>query len=133
MSLEDFIANFDYLDICHLTEPPPVISKSSSAYHSLHNFPSVHLRGRWLRGVSCGGRPYIRASHWANPQFRLVINSPDPNDPDGFATTVIALMQADRRRLRHRAPRLASIGFVLYRVRCIHFSTTNIILLEHLG
>ncbi|CAH8461281.1 unnamed protein product [Schistosoma intercalatum] len=116
MSLEDFIANFDYLDICHLTEPPPVISKSSSAYHSLHNFPSVHLRGRWLRGVSCGGRPYIRASHWANPQFRLVINSPDPNDPDGFATTVIALMQADRRRLRHRAPRLASIGFVLYRL-----------------
>ncbi|CAH8832215.1 unnamed protein product [Trichobilharzia szidati] len=116
MSLEDFIANFDYLDICHLTEPPPVTAKSTGAYHPPHQFPSVHLRGRWLRGVSCGGRPYIRSSHWANPQFRLVINSPDPNDPDGFATTVIALMQSDRRRLRHRAPRLASIGFVLYRL-----------------
>ncbi|CAH8491617.1 unnamed protein product [Heterobilharzia americana] len=116
MSLEDFIANFDYLDICHLTEPPPITSKSSITYHSSHQFLSIHLRGRWLRGVSCGGRPYIRSSHWANPQFRLVINSSDPNDSDGFATIVIALMQADRRRLRHRAPRLASIGFVLYRL-----------------
>ncbi|KAF5401421.1 Calpain family cysteine protease [Paragonimus heterotremus] len=115
-SLEDFIANFEYLDICHLTEPAPPTPSAPTTVQPSPNFPASHLRGRWLRGVSCGGRPYIRASHWANPQFRLVIGSPDSNDPDGLASVVIALMQADRRRLRHRAPRLASIGFVLYRL-----------------
>ncbi|TGZ73709.1 hypothetical protein CRM22_001356 [Opisthorchis felineus] len=116
MSLEDFIANFDYLDICHLTEPAPPTPSSPIPIQTMPTFPAAHLRGRWLRGVSCGGRPYIRTSHWANPQFRLIIGSADPNDPDGLAAVVIALMQADRRRLRHRAPRLASIGFVLYRL-----------------
>ncbi|CAL8101878.1 unnamed protein product [Calicophoron daubneyi] len=116
MCLEDFIANFDYLDICHLTEPAPPTPSSPVTSPPVGNFPSAHLKGRWLRGVSCGGRPYIRASHWANPQFRLTIGSPDPNDPDGLTSVVIALMQADRRRLRHRAPRLASIGFVLYKL-----------------
>ncbi|THD23241.1 Calpain-9 [Fasciola hepatica] len=116
MSLEDFISNFDYLDICHLTEAPPPTPASPTGTQPLTDLPAAHLRGQWLRGVSCGGRPYIRASHWANPQFRLTIGIPDPNDPDNLATVVIALMQADRRRLRHRAPRLASIGFVLYKL-----------------
>lgn len=116
MSLEDFVSNFDYLDICHLTEAAPQTPTPSNNTQPPHVFPSLNLRGRWLRGVSCGGRPYIRVSHWANPQFRLAVNSPDPNDPEGLASVVIALMQADRRRLRHRAPRLASIGFVVYRL-----------------
>lgn len=121
MSIEEFLINFDYLDICHLTETAPstptaVVQGAPNGDTAVHSMPAANLRGRWLRGVSCGGRPYIRASHWANPQYRLSVGSPDTGDPDGLASVVIALMQADRRRLLHRAPRLVSIGFVVYRV-----------------
>ncbi|VEL17946.1 unnamed protein product [Protopolystoma xenopodis] len=76
--------------------------------------PCLSVRGRWLRGVSSGGRPFARASHWANPQFtlRLLPGGPDHGDSEGLAACVISLMQTDLRRLRHRAPRLLSIGFL---------------------
>lgn len=126
--MEDFLANFDYLDICHVLEPPSkelTISGSKAlplANHTSGGSDSKIVRalpsffGRWVRGVTAGGRPFVRASHWANPQYVVRIPTPDIGDPEGLATLVVALLQADSRPLRHRAPRLLSIGFVLYRV-----------------
>nr|CDS31628.2 gag pol polyprotein [Hymenolepis microstoma] len=128
MSMEDFLANFDYLDICHVLESPSnEHTTSGSNTLSLANhtsggpenkitraFPSFF--GRWVRGVTAGGRPFVRASHWANPQYVVRIPTPDMGDPEGLAALVVALLQADSRPLRHRAPQLLSIGFVLYRL-----------------
>ena len=143
MSIEDFLANFDYLDICHVLEPPqgdvgplggtkPVscslvtnpINQTSFApvvdSRSIRTIP--HFFGQWVRGVTAGGRPFVRASHWANPQFVVRLPTPDVGNPEGLAALVVALLQYDTRPLRHRAPRLLSIGFVLYRVRLqLHF------------
>ncbi|VDD75021.1 unnamed protein product [Mesocestoides corti] len=138
MSMEDFLANFDYLDICHVLESPndPLGPKSiagrvtvnSNHQHHLSNTadptaasPSITFNvhrffGQWIRGVTAGGRPFMRASHWANPQYVVHMPTPDAGDPEGFAALVVALLQSDLRPLRHRAPRLLSIGFVLYRL-----------------
>lgn len=125
--MEDFLANFDFLDICHVLEPPnneagcsgtkPINLLNHTAGASdqiVRTTPSFF--GRWVRGVTAGGRPFVRASHWANPQYVVRLPSPDIGDPEGLAALVVALLQSDSRPLRHRAPRLLSIGFVLYRV-----------------
>lgn len=134
--MEDFLANFDYLDICHVLEPPSGDVGGGSGGGKLfcgalvatgnHQAPvgpaveawtTPRFFGRWVRGVTAGGRPFVRASHWANPQFVVRLLTPDVGDPEGLAALVVALLQSDARPLRHRAPRLLSIGFVLYRVR----------------
>ncbi len=148
--MEDFLANFDYLDICHVLEAPggPSGPTSTTSHVTLNHHPHhggvnhhgnflpepvappilqpplqnpqlfnvSRFFGRWIRGVTAGGRPFVRASHWANPQFVLHLPTPDSGDPEGLASIVVALLQSDARPLRHRAPRLLSIGFVLYRV-----------------
>ncbi|KAL5108306.1 Calpain-9 [Taenia crassiceps] len=137
MSMEDFLANFDYLDICHVLEPPSGDASGSGGSNSgklfcgslsatgNHQAPvgpvveaptTPRFFGRWVRGVTAGGRPFVRASHWANPQFVVRLPTPDVGDPEGLAALVVALLQSDARPLRHRAPRLLSIGFVLYRL-----------------
>lgn len=123
--MEDFLVNFDYLDVCHVLETPsnpgifPGNSVRNNTSQSSTPYTVSRYFGQWIRGVTAGGRPFIRASHWANPQFVMVIPSPDTGDPEGSASVIIALLQSDSRPLRHRAPRLLSIGFVLYRV-CFH-------------
>ncbi|KAL5965477.1 Calpain-9 [Taenia solium] len=137
MSMEDFLANFDYLDICHVLESPSgdggggggssggklfCGSLATTGNHQAPVGPAVEawttprFFGRWVRGVTAGGRPFVRASHWANPQFVVRLPTPDVGDPEGLAALVVALLQSDARPLRHRAPRLLSIGFVLYRL-----------------
>ncbi|BHF72814.1 hypothetical protein SprV_0401588500 [Sparganum proliferum] len=134
MSMEDFLANFDYLDICHVVEMPSgsgngpaftsgILTNNHGLQDSLLPTSTAgqqHTVGRvfgcWIRGVTAGGRPFVRASHWANPQYIMNIPSPDVGDPEGLASVVVALLQSDARPLRHRAPRLLSIGFVLYRL-----------------
>ncbi|VDK20852.1 unnamed protein product [Taenia asiatica] len=138
MSMEDFLANFDYLDICHVLESPSgdgggsgggssggklfCGSLATTGNHQAPVGPAVEawttprFFGRWVRGVTAGGRPFVRASHWANPQFVVRLPTPDVGDPEGLAALVVALLQSDSRPLRHRAPRLLSIGFVLYRL-----------------
>uniref|UniRef100_A0A0R3TWA8 Calpain catalytic domain-containing protein n=1 Tax=Rodentolepis nana TaxID=102285 RepID=A0A0R3TWA8_RODNA len=125
MSMEDFLANFDYLDICHSPSNEHTISGSNTLSLTNHTSGGSESKvtralpsffGRWVRGVTAGGRPFVRASHWANPQYVVRIPTPDMGDPEGLAALVVALLQADSRPLRHRAPLLLSIGFVLYRL-----------------
>ncbi|KAL3319919.1 Calpain-like cysteine peptidase [Cichlidogyrus casuarinus] len=115
MDLDDFITSFDFLDICHICERPPGEKFSEDPQLQLQ-LPRVLISEKWYEGVSAGGRPFNKITHWANPQYLLNIPTPDENDPDFLATVVIGLMQVDDRNLKYRAPRLTSIGFVLYRL-----------------
>lgn len=132
MSIEEFLANFDYLDICHVLELPYGVNGDShltttpAPPQSHVTFNSARFFGRWIRGVTAGGRPFVRASHWANPQYIIHLPSPDVGDPEGLASLIVALLQSDNRPLKHRAPRLLSIGFVLYRV-CDFFIQSKIL------
>ena len=54
MDFNDFLKNFDTLDICNLTPDSPIDMPRQWHTNEFH--------GRWLRGFSAGGRPTFRGT-----------------------------------------------------------------------
>ncbi len=52
ITIDDFLANFDSLAVCHL---PPEANASSSKLWSAQRF-----RGKWIKNFSAGGRPKFK-------------------------------------------------------------------------
>lgn len=107
MSLSDFVRNFDSLEVCNLTadslrEPPK--PWTISVQHD-----------SWKAGVNAGGRPSYKDSFYKNTQYHVTLKDHDTDD-DKLASTVIELMQKDRRSNRHLGYDNLAIGFVVYRV-----------------
>lgn len=55
----------------------------------------------------------ISETYWTNPQFRIDVKDPDPEDDDNSCRVVIALMQKD---MRMKSNAFLTIGFMLYEV-----------------
>jgi calpain, invertebrate len=112
ISFRDFIRYFDRLEICNLS--PDSLSEDSEA-RSKKNWNMNLFEGEWVPGISAGGcRNYLEHFH-RNPQYVMTLE--DPDEIDGTCTVVVALMQKNRRRLRH-APDIdwLYIGFAIYQL-----------------
>ncbi len=98
MSLRDFMANFDMLELCNL-EPDSLDEEEVSAGKLQWN---EHVfTGSWLAGLSAGGCRNHIATFASNPQFRVVLRDSDDDDDD-LCTCVVSLMQKGSRNRKVR-------------------------------
>ncbi|KAI1727282.1 calpain family cysteine protease domain-containing protein [Ditylenchus destructor] len=118
MSFEDFMRNFEKMEICNLG--PDVLNEVAEmtgiprlrAIQQTWSVNSFH--GSWRRGSSAGGcRNYLRTFS-NNPQFWIRLSDSDPNDDDQLCTVIIAVMQKYRRELKHAGMDNLAIGFAMY-------------------
>ncbi|XP_070491574.1 calpain-B-like [Chironomus tepperi] len=113
MSYDDFLSNFDKIDMCNLS-PHSLIDKewkSSNIQWGLNIY-----EGEWIKGVSAGGcRNNIESFH-RNPQYIMKLDHPDENDENGLCTVFMALMQKNRRSRKIIEPGFFTIGFTIYLV-----------------
>lgn len=89
MSYDDFVANFEYITICHLTAEST--RETFSEEKKLWNVKS--FEGEWLRGFSaggCGNSPHENL-FWKNPQFVVTVRQTGTNDKQ--INMVISLLQ----------------------------------------
>lgn len=106
MSFDDFLKNFDHLEICNLS-PDCLISDKKNVLWNLKEF-----EGRWVDEISAGGcRNFLESFH-QNPQYVMTLEKPDA---EGTCTVVVALMQKNRRS-QCMGTHFLTIGFTLYRL-----------------
>ena len=107
MEFHDFLSNFDSLDLCNLAPDAPVRTPRRWSCRS--------FEGRWIRGLTAGGRPECRDSHWTNPQIRLWLREID-DDEEGLCSLIVELAQKDERGVKYRAPNYIHMGFSIYQL-----------------
>lgn len=107
MSFQDFLLNFDSLEVCNLITS--YIFHEDSDIEESKNWFLKMIEGAWIKNVTAGGcRNYHETFH-LNPKFVLDFKKPDI--AGGKCSVIIALLQKNRRRcgLTH-----LSIGFMIY-------------------
>ncbi|XP_074662514.1 calpain-9-like isoform X2 [Tubulanus polymorphus] len=107
MDFRDFLTNFSSLDICNLS--PQMNSMAARQWEE-----RVHFN-RWIKGVTAGGRPACKETHWMNPQFKVTLSDSD-DDEDNLCSLIIELSQKDQRRMKHKNLKNLDIGFVIYQL-----------------
>ncbi|CAL1537331.1 unnamed protein product [Lymnaea stagnalis] len=105
MDFEDFLGNFDSLDICNVTPDAPLDVQKK--WHT------VEFHGRWIENFNAGGRPIKEDTHWSNPQYLMKLEDTD-EDEDRVCSVVVQLMQKDRRRIKQKGEIFLYIGFSIY-------------------
>ncbi|VDN27201.1 unnamed protein product [Dibothriocephalus latus] len=96
MCYEDFVREYEKMEICHLGPQ----SLSDSAGSDRITFQMTVEHGTWQPGVNAGGcRNFLDA---------------DDNDNEDKGTLIIGLMQKDRRKMRKQGLDLLTIGFMVY-------------------
>ncbi|KAH9519565.1 Calpain-1 catalytic subunit [Bulinus truncatus] len=105
MEFEDFLANFDTLDVCHFSSDTPM--DVQKRWHSLE------FHGRWMDNFNAGGRPVLENTHWTNPQYLLKLSEID-EDEENVCSVIVQLMQKDRRKIKQKGEIFSYIGFFVY-------------------
>uniref|UniRef100_A0A8C6X977 Calpain 9 n=1 Tax=Naja naja TaxID=35670 RepID=A0A8C6X977_NAJNA len=105
MKFEDFLSNFEKVEICNLT--PDALEDNAAHKWEV----SIH-QGSWVRGATAGGCRNFIETFWTNPQFKLQLTEKDEGQDE--CTFVAALMQKNRRKLRKLGAALLSIGYAIY-------------------
>lgn len=103
MSMQDFCRNWTSLEITHL-----------GPGGSTEAFNEAMYPGVWRRNVSAGGCLNFRDTHYINPQYKFTVEV-DDDDADGVGTVVVSLIQAHRRKQKHKGLRSLQIGFAIYK------------------
>uniref|UniRef100_T1JCQ1 Calpain catalytic domain-containing protein n=1 Tax=Strigamia maritima TaxID=126957 RepID=T1JCQ1_STRMM len=106
MSYADFIKNFVELEICNLS--PDSLDEPKKCW-ATHTFD-----GSWVKGITAGGCRNHIDTFGCNPQYRITLDDPDEEDDEQACTTIISLMQKNRRAQRKMGIDALTIGFVLY-------------------
>jgi len=109
---EDWMANFDDLQMCHLY--PDALTEEISKDMIRTSWNSVNYHAEWVTGFNAGGcgNPPHEKLYWRNPQFRIHLNSADDDDKDGHCTMIVSLLQKDKNRGTSR-----SIAYQIYKIR----------------
>lgn len=135
MSFQDFVNNFEKLEICHLG--PQSVGESLLVSHNKRTWESSNHHGIWKKGSCAGGClnfqgwTYLWIGHfmstcfvnsetfWSNPQFQIEVTDPDKDDADNTGTVIIGLLQKNTRSVKNHNG-LFAIGYVIYKVgRCL--------------
>lgn len=116
MSEQDFVKEFDQLDICNLG--PDSLDQDGLPNTSRRKWEVCIFEGSWVRGATAGGCRNYTDTFWMNPQYFITLEDPDDDDDDDQCTLIVALMQKNRRLSRaSRAGGLfLTIGFIIYKV-----------------
>ncbi|VDQ10940.1 unnamed protein product [Trichobilharzia regenti] len=109
MSYEDFISCFTRVEVCHLGLES---LEHNQDLHGKRRLDEAIFSGQWEPGVNAGGCINNRTSYWTNPQFRITVEDPDPDDNDMKCTVIIGLMQKDVRK--KAGAEFQAIGFMVY-------------------
>ena len=110
MSYQDFLRNFDQLEICNLS-PDSLTAEQKSGWKN--NWSLNEFEGQWIAGVSAGGCKDLE-KFYRNPQYMIHLKNPDNDRKDGRCSVVVALMQKNRRRQQNIGLKLLTIGFRVY-------------------
>lgn len=115
MTFEDYMRNFEKMEICNLG--PEVMSEiyEMTGIHEVPNsWATKTFDGAWIRNRTAGGcRNYI-STFASNPQYRVRLIDPDPDDDDDLCTVIFAVMQKYRRNLKAAGLDNVPIGFAVY-------------------
>uniref|UniRef100_A0A8D0GF54 Peptidase C2 calpain domain-containing protein n=1 Tax=Sphenodon punctatus TaxID=8508 RepID=A0A8D0GF54_SPHPU len=113
MDMEDFLRNFDDLQICSLT--PDLLDSDKAGSWNVNSFS-----GRWISGYNAGGCSNHKDTFWTNPQFQITLLEADDYDKKKFlkpkCTLLVTLFQRGRRKDRRRGKDFLSIGFEVYEI-----------------
>ncbi|XP_060600519.1 calpain-B-like isoform X3 [Ruditapes philippinarum] len=112
ISLDDFIDNFDEVQLCHLQ--PDALAQELAADTNKKNWSVTLYHDAWIKGVTaggCGNRPYEKL-YWKNPQFQVHLKDIDSTDNREKCTMIVSLMEKENRNMNKYA-----IGFDVYEVR----------------
>ncbi|OAF66850.1 hypothetical protein A3Q56_05415 [Intoshia linei] len=101
MDYNDFVKNYDKIEVCHLN------------FKYDQNLAVNEFYGRWIKNVSAGGcRNYIK-TFCTNPQYQVKLTDGDDDDKKG--TFIISLSQIYRRKIVAGVkPVLTPIGYIIY-------------------
>ncbi|KAK4473414.1 hypothetical protein MN116_002786 [Schistosoma mekongi] len=111
MSYEDFVTYFSNIEVCHLSLESLEYNQD---FHGKRRLDETIFSGQWQRNVNAGGCISNRTTYWTNPQFRITVKDPDPDDDDNKCSILVGLMQKDIRK--QFGPEFHSIGFMVYEI-----------------
>ncbi|KAH8862194.1 Calpain-B [Schistosoma japonicum] len=109
MSYQDFVSNFEKLEICHLGP------QSMGEMQGNRVWEMCIEEGCWKRRVSAGGCRNFLDTFWINPQYVVSVEDPDENDEENKGTLIVGLMQKNRRKMRQEGADLLTIGYAVYK------------------
>ncbi|CAH8477508.1 unnamed protein product [Schistosoma intercalatum] len=95
MSYEDFVTCFTRVEVCHLGLESLEYNEN---FRGKRRLDEAIFSGQWQRNVNAGGCINNRSTFWTNPQFRITVEDPDPDDDDNKCSVLIGLMQKDIRK-----------------------------------
>ena len=107
MSFSDFKKEFDDMEICNVT------LDSFDETEDVKGWNAISFDGAWLAASGNAGGCRNYPTFAKNPQFRLQLQ--EDADGDGKCSTLLALMQKDRRAQRKMGVRDLCIGFAIYK------------------
>jgi len=107
ISYQDFVKNFDRLDICNLSPSSLEVDKDSIKW-DLNYF-----EGKWMKKFSAGGCNNNDETFHLNPQYLMTLKNPDD---EGLCSVTITLIQKNRRTRDATVPQFLVIGFSIYRI-----------------
>ncbi|KAH3869987.1 hypothetical protein DPMN_033165 [Dreissena polymorpha] len=112
MSYEDFIANFDECQMCHLQ--PDGVNQELSNLTNKKNWSVTMYHDAWLKGVTAGGcgNPPNQDLYWRNPQFQVHLAETDATDGHKLCTMMVSLMEKERPDVESKV----AVGFDVYQV-----------------
>ncbi|XP_076458518.1 calpain-9-like [Babylonia areolata] len=113
ISFEDFLRNFDEVQLCHLQVDAMIEELEDNKTKQNWNVTVYH--DEWIRGVTAGGcgNPPDQLLYWNNPQFVVELKKPDDiNSRGGDCTLIISLMEKEE-----KDPGKVAIGFDVYKLK----------------
>ncbi|XP_025084605.1 calpain-B-like [Pomacea canaliculata] len=110
ISVEDFIDNFDELELCHLS-PDLLAPDKDSERMERKKWKQISFTGQWIKDVTSGGplKSFTSRQFWTNPQFRVT------QDHTGPVNAVISLLEVTDMFLRSVDD--VNIGFVIFKLK----------------
>ncbi|CAH8827446.1 unnamed protein product [Trichobilharzia szidati] len=109
MSYEDFVSSFSRIEVCHLGLES---LEHDQDFRGRRRLDEAIFAGQWQRNVNAGGCINNRLTYWTNPQFRITVEDPDPDDNDVKCTVIVGLMQKDVRK--KLGAEFQAVGFMVY-------------------
>lgn len=117
MTFEDFIKNFDIVQICHLTASSYSSEMLDQKIVSDHEWKCSIYESSWRDGETAGGCGHPdKTKYWINPQFLIKLVDYGHYEEDDTCGVLIALMQKDSRLKRMHTQGDSAEEFIQFRL-----------------